>query len=116
MGLTLFKIRDNIFCIDDVLAGFLAGIYAGNKPACQQVTRRLFADMADATLYVTRSGHTEKALIDFANKQIDAQKVKNVAFVLNDVNKDYFGYGNKYGYGYQAEEKKWWQKIFTWRS
>ena len=28
-------------------AGFLAGIYAGNKPACQQVTRRLFADMAD---------------------------------------------------------------------
>lgn len=71
----------------------------------------LFADMADATVYVTRSGYTEKGLIDFANKQIDTKKIKNVAFVLNDVNKDYFGYGNKYGYGYQAEEKTWWQKI-----
>ena len=76
----------------------------------------LFAEMADATLYVTRSTYTEKALIDFANKQIDAKKIKNVAFVLNDVSKDYFGYGNKYGYGYNAQDKKWWQKIFTWRS
>ncbi|MBH1960154.1 MAG: polysaccharide biosynthesis tyrosine autokinase [Flavobacteriia bacterium] len=71
----------------------------------------LFADMADATVYVTRSGYTEKGLIDFANKQINTNKIKNVAFVLNDVNKDYFGYGNKYGYGYQAEEKTFWQKI-----
>lgn len=72
----------------------------------------LFAEMADATVYVTRSGYTEKGLIDFANKQINSNKIKNVGFVLNDVHKDYFGYGNKYGYGYQAEEKKWWQKIF----
>lgn len=71
----------------------------------------LFAEMADATLYVTRSGYTEKGLIDFANKQIDAKKIKNVAFVLNDVEKSYFGYGNKYGYGYTAEEKTFWQKI-----
>lgn len=71
----------------------------------------LFADMADATLYVTRSGYTEKGLIDFANKHIDTNKIKNVAFVLNDVNKDYFGYGNKYGYGYQAEEKTFWHKV-----
>ena len=65
----------------------------------------LFADMADATLYVTRSGYTEKALIEFANKNIDQKKIKNVGFVLNDVAKDYFGYGNKYGYGYGAKEK-----------
>lgn len=65
----------------------------------------LFADMADATLYVTRSGYTEKGLIEFANKNIDQKKIKNVAFVLNDVDKDYFGYGNKYGYGYGAKEK-----------
>ncbi len=71
----------------------------------------LFAEMADATLYVTRSAYTEKGLIDFANKQIDAKKIKNVAFVLNDVEKSYFGYGNKYGYGYTAESKTWWQKI-----
>ena len=29
---------------------------------------------------------------------------------MNDVDKDYFGYGNKYGYGYnETEQKKWWQ-------
>ena len=71
----------------------------------------LFAEMADVTLYVARSGYTEKALIDFANKNIDSEKIKNVGFVLNDVNKNYLGYGNKYGYGYNAEEKKWWQRF-----
>lgn len=65
----------------------------------------LFADLADATVYVTRSGYTEKGLIEFANKNIDQAKIKNVGFVLNDVDKDYFGYGNKYGYGYGAKEK-----------
>lgn len=70
----------------------------------------LFADMADAVLYVTRSQYTEKTLIEFANKNIDSGKIKNVGFVLNDVEKDYFGYGNKYGYGYNAEEIKWWKK------
>ncbi|WP_374460802.1 GumC family protein [Chryseobacterium taeanense] len=73
----------------------------------------LFAEMADVTLYVSRSDYTEKALIDFANKNIDSEKIKNVGFVLNDVNKNYLGYGNKYGYGYNAEEKKWWQKILN---
>ena len=69
----------------------------------------LISQVADATLYVTRSETTEKSFIDFANKSIDSQKIKNVGFVLNDVHKTNFGYGNKYGYGYQAEEKKWWQ-------
>lgn len=72
----------------------------------------LFAELADATLYVVRSGHTEKELIEFANKQITANKIKNVGFVLNDVRKDYFGYGNKYGYGYGVKETKGWNKFF----
>lgn len=71
----------------------------------------LFAELADATLYVTRSGYTENSIIAFANKQIDAKKIKNVAFVLNDVKPQYFSYGNKYGYGYQAEDKTFIQKI-----
>lgn len=71
----------------------------------------LFADLADATLYVTRSGYTEKGLIEFANKNIDQKKIKNVGFVLNDVEKDYFGYGNKYGYGYGVKEKSFIEKI-----
>lgn len=70
----------------------------------------LFSELADATIYVTRSGITEKPLIEFANKQIDSNKIKNVAFVLNDVHKDYFGYGNKYGYGYALEKTSKWAK------
>ncbi len=72
----------------------------------------LFAELADATLYVVRSGHTEKELIEFANKQITANKIKNVGFVLNDVRKDYFGYGNKYGYGYGVRENAGWKSFF----
>ena len=71
----------------------------------------LFAELADATLYVVRSGHTEKELIEFANKQITGNKIKNVGFVLNDVRKDYFGYGNKYGYGYGVKEKGFIERI-----
>ena len=72
----------------------------------------LIADVADVTVYVTRSEVTKKDFIEFANNTADSLKIKNVSFVVNDVHKSNFGYGNKYGYGYQAEEKKWWQKIF----
>ncbi|WP_326984856.1 polysaccharide biosynthesis tyrosine autokinase [Chryseobacterium sp. MYb264] len=71
----------------------------------------LFTDVADATLYVTRSQYTEKALIEFANNNIEGGKIKNVGFVLNDVNRDYLGYSNKYGYGYTATEKSWFEKL-----
>jgi len=71
----------------------------------------LISDLADVTIYVTRSKYTEKALIEFANNNIDQNKIKNVGFVLNDVHKNYFGYGNKYGYGYSAKEKSWIEKI-----
>ena len=62
----------------------------------------LISEFADATLYVTRSETTEKDFIDFANKNISSNKIKNVGFVLNDVHRTNFGYGNKYGYGYAA--------------
>lgn len=68
----------------------------------------LIADIADLTVYVTRSGYTEKELIEFANKQIREKKLKNVGFILNDVNKIHsgYGYGYKYGYGYGAGSNK----------
>ncbi|MGI9651870.1 GumC family protein [Chryseobacterium sp. RLHN22] len=74
----------------------------------------LIADTADVTLYVSRSGYTEKELIGFINKQITDKKIKNVGLVLNDVSKmnSGYGYGYKYGYGYSAESNKpWWKKI-----
>ncbi|WDF48314.1 polysaccharide biosynthesis tyrosine autokinase [Chryseobacterium sp. KACC 21268] len=71
----------------------------------------LISEFADATIYVTRSEVTEKDFIAFANKNVESQKIKNVGFVLNDVHKTNFGYGNKYGYGYQAEEKGFFGKL-----
>jgi len=71
----------------------------------------LISDIADATIYVTRSGYTEKALLEFANSNIDSKKIQNVGFVINDVPKVHFGYGNKYGYGYSAKEKSFIEKL-----
>lgn len=74
----------------------------------------LIADVADITVYVTRSGYTEKELIGFINKQIKDKKIKNVGVVLNDVSKmnSGYGYGYKYGYGYNAESNEpWWKRI-----
>ncbi|WP_294208391.1 tyrosine-protein kinase [uncultured Chryseobacterium sp.] len=74
----------------------------------------LITDVADVTVYVTRSGHTEKELAGFINKQIRDKKIKNVGLVLNDVSKAHSGYGyGKYGYGYSADiHKPWWKKLF----
>ena len=40
------------------------------------------------------------------------KKINNVGFVLNDIASGLLGYGNKYGYGYNATEIKWWQRFF----
>ena len=72
----------------------------------------IISDIADATLYMTRSEKSERSFIEFANHSVEAKRLNNVNFVLNDVQKRNFGYGNTLGYGYHASEKKWWQKIF----
>ncbi len=66
----------------------------------------LISGVADLTLYVTRSKVTEMPFIDFAENNIRTGKIKHVAFLVNDVHKEFMGYGNKYGYGYGAQEKK----------
>lgn len=72
----------------------------------------LISELADATIYVSRSKYTEKSLLEFANNNIDQDKIKNVGFVLNDVSRENLGYSNKYGYGYtNSEEKTFLQKI-----
>ncbi len=59
---------------------------------------------SDIVLYVTRSAYTEKALLEFADENWKSGKLHNVGFVLNDVSKNNFGYGNKYGYGYHSQK------------
>ena len=62
---------------------------------------------ADATLYVMRAGYTEKRLLQFPIDNIDNKKLKNAAFVLNNVRVANLGYGNKYGYYYEKELTLW---------
>jgi len=70
----------------------------------------LIADKADAIVYVTRSEVTENSYIEFLNNSYKDHKIKNVGIVINGMKESNFGYGNKYGYGYHADEKrKWWQ-------
>jgi capsular exopolysaccharide synthesis family protein len=72
----------------------------------------LIAELADVTIYVARSKYTEKSLLEFANNNIDQNKIKNVGFVLNDVSRENLGYSNKYGYGYNNHKKETWlEKI-----
>ncbi|WP_345992276.1 polysaccharide biosynthesis tyrosine autokinase [Chryseobacterium sp. Chry.R1] len=73
------------------------------------------ADVADATLYVVRSGVSRNLLINFANDLVRDSKLSNVSFVINDVSKNVGGYGYNYGYGYgytKDTKETWWQKIF----
>ncbi|REC40407.1 GumC family protein [Chryseobacterium sp. 5_R23647] len=69
----------------------------------------LIADKSDVIVYVTRSEVTERSYIEFLNNSIEDNKLKNVGIILNGVKESNFGYGNKFGYGYHADEKKWWQ-------
>ncbi len=76
------------------------------------------ADVADATLYVVRSGVSRNVLINFAEDLVKDSKLRNVSFVVNDVSKKArgYGYGYNYGYGYgynnKETKKTWWSKIF----
>lgn len=73
----------------------------------------LIADNADATIYVTRSEVSEKDYLKFANDLITSNKLNTVSFIINDVHRTNFGYGNKHGYGYHAQNQTLWQKLFN---
>ncbi len=72
----------------------------------------LLADKSDVIVYVTRSEITEKSYLEFLNHSIKDKKLKNVGIIINGIQESNFGYGNKYGYGYTAEDKRWWRKFF----
>lgn len=62
----------------------------------------LISQQADLTLFISRSGVTEKRLLEFSKELHKTKKLKNMAYVLNAVGsgkaKDYnYGYGVGYG-------------------
>ncbi|WP_025740919.1 GumC family protein [Aquimarina pacifica] len=64
----------------------------------------LMANHADATIFITRSNYTDKRLIQFSKDLSKTQKLKNMAYVFNDVKfnkRAGYNYGYEYGYGPQ---------------
>ncbi|WP_010522392.1 GumC family protein [Aquimarina agarivorans] len=73
----------------------------------------LISKIANITLYVTRAGFTDTRLLQYPKQLQEEQKLKGLAFVINDVKENNLGYGTKYGYGYGEEvEEKWYKKLF----
>jgi capsular exopolysaccharide synthesis family protein len=69
----------------------------------------LIGEYADQILYVTKSGVTERKVLEYPIKLLDEGKVKNLSFIVNGVKESNLGYGGKYGYGYGKTVKKWWK-------
>jgi capsular exopolysaccharide synthesis family protein len=61
----------------------------------------IISKYAETTLYVLRSGKTEKNLVAYSSKLIKAKKIINAGYVINDIDfKSTYGYGYGYGYNY----------------
>lgn len=69
----------------------------------------LISHLADTTVYIVRSDKSLKDYMHFADKNKENGNLKNAVFVLNDIAKSNFSYGNQYGYS--QDKKKWW-KVF----
>lgn len=73
-----------------------------------------FVDLLDLTLYVVRSGVTNRDLVTYSKKLVDDGKIPQLGYVVNDIDyKGFYGYGYNYGYGYgyhaEMDRKKWYQ-------
>ncbi len=66
----------------------------------------LISKYADITLFVVRSGFTEKNLLEYSKELYQGKKLKNMVYVVNAVGKfNNYKYNYGYRYGYEFEEK-----------
>ncbi len=56
--------------------------------------------LVDTTLYVVRADFTPKNILEFSVDLSNRGKLKNMAYVINNVGANYKGYGNSYNYKY----------------
>ncbi|WP_339609693.1 polysaccharide biosynthesis tyrosine autokinase [uncultured Planktosalinus sp.] len=95
----------------DVLKEHYDYVIVDTAPCLLVTDTLLISKYADTTLYVVRADYTERKLLDFPKENLENGKLKNVAFVLNNVKMANFGYGNKYGYTYGAEKQGFWKRM-----
>ena len=72
----------------------------------------LINELADVTLYIIRARFTDKKILEFPRDAINDGRLTNVALILNDVDLNNYGYGNKYGYVYSKEKRPYYKRFF----
>ncbi|WP_396157190.1 polysaccharide biosynthesis tyrosine autokinase [Flavobacterium sp.] len=60
----------------------------------------VISHLVDTTLYVVRADFTPKKILEFSTNLSDKGKLRNMAYVINNVGANYKGYG-AYGYNYK---------------
>lgn len=61
----------------------------------------IISQLVDTTLYVIRADFTPKKILEFSVNLSEKGKLKNMAYVINNVGSNYKGYGYTYGYNYK---------------
>ncbi|MDP5199127.1 tyrosine-protein kinase family protein [Flavobacterium sp. DG2-3] len=68
----------------------------------------IISKFADVTLFVIRSGVTEKKLVSYSARLHEEHKLKNMGYVINDIDiRSDYNYGYGYSYGRYEEKKSW---------
>ena len=61
----------------------------------------IISQLVDTTLYVIRADYTPKKILEFSVNLSEKGKLKNMAYVINNVGSNYKGYSYTYGYNYK---------------
>lgn len=85
-------------------------ILVDTAPTMLVTDTMLISQFADLTLYVARANYTDKKSIHFPKELAKDGKLKNVAFVVNDVAYSKFGYSSRYEYSYGQSKKSRFQR------
>ena len=81
----------------------------------------VISHLVDTTLYVVRADYTPKKILEFSVNLSDKGKLRNMAYVINNVGANYKGYSSygynykynyAYGYGYGYDSDSGTQKSF----
>ena len=82
-------------------------IIVDTAPTILVTDTMMISQCADVTVYITRSGFTERKIINHSISLNETKKLKNIAYVINGIGQSnkyayryQYGYGYKYGYNY----------------
>lgn len=106
---------------------FVDYIIVDTAPTLLVTDTLTISQLADVTLYVLRADYTDKKLLQYSKELKQQGKLKNIAYVLNNVGSSEsdgyrygYGYGYSYaygyGYGYGADSQTklpWYKRLFS---